>query len=382
MLERGGRAPMDVARELVERDDEREARARQRFPLRQTTFARFLDYRRKSSCDEPVRLAARAEPESHALHRSFRIGQRVGEPEIENVFRRQRWLSGLRARLLTRLQVGAIRGPRSARAAFDAALHRAAFDDPAVFGVSGDETDLLAAQPPLGDRDLLAARRERPGERLEFLLERQLPLRQAPRVLRPWRARYKGAPCTSFRTRRRTGRSRPLPSRRCRSRSTTMRVPGFKSRNFGVSLSRFSGSRNSASTSPGRCRLRTCRPGRTALCRRRLPSLRPLRQLDHVRVVLDAERPRAALGGSDDVAAVARAEIDDEVLRRHFRHVEHLLDQRRSGVGTHTTSLPSWPTVGSKGLSAACAPRLRQRRRKKRRARIEKRAIPSRLFSR
>jgi hypothetical protein len=43
------------------------------------------------------------------------------------------------------------------------------------------------------------------------------------------------------------------------------------------------------------------------------------RQFDHVRIVLDAERFGAALGGGDDGAAVARAEVDDRVLRRHFR---------------------------------------------------------------
>src|SRR2546421_9411824 len=49
-------------------------------------------------------------------------------------------------------------------------------------------------------------------------------------------------------------------------------------------------------------------------------------ELDHVRVVLDAHRPRAALRRGDHGAPVARAEVDDEVLRRHARHVEHLVD--------------------------------------------------------
>src|SRR5919204_914741 len=53
-----------------------------------------------------------------------------------------------------------------------------------------------------------------------------------------------------------------------------------------------------------------------------------LRELDHVRVVLDAERARAALRRRDHRAAVARAEIDDIVLWRDARHVEHLVDHR------------------------------------------------------
>ena len=39
-------------------------------------------------------------------------------------------------------------------------------------------------------------------------------------------------------------------------------------------------------------------------------------------------RARAALRRGDHRAAVAGAEIDHVVLRRHFRHVEHLVDER------------------------------------------------------
>jgi hypothetical protein len=53
-----------------------------------------------------------------------------------------------------------------------------------------------------------------------------------------------------------------------------------------------------------------------------------LRELDHVRVVFDAHRARAALRRGDDGAAVARAEVHVEVLRRELRHVEHLVHQR------------------------------------------------------
>ena len=76
------------------------------------------------------------------------------------------------------------------------------------------------------------------------------------------------------------------------------------------------------------------------------------RQLDHLRIELDAEPVGAALRGGDDVAAVARPQIHHEVLRRDFGHVEHLLDDH--GRGRHqSTSLPDWPTVGSKGFCSA-----------------------------
>ena len=52
-----------------------------------------------------------------------------------------------------------------------------------------------------------------------------------------------------------------------------------------------------------------------------------LRQRHHVRVVLDAVRPGATLGRGDDRAAVTRPEIDDVVLWRDFRHVEHLVHE-------------------------------------------------------
>jgi hypothetical protein len=56
--------------------------------------------------------------------------------------------------------------------------------------------------------------------------------------------------------------------------------------------------------------------GRGALC-----------QFDHVRVVFNAQGTGAALRGGDDRAAVARTEVDEEVLRRELRHVEHLVDE-------------------------------------------------------
>ena len=43
------------------------------------------------------------------------------------------------------------------------------------------------------------------------------------------------------------------------------------------------------------------------------------------------QRLHAALGGGDHGAAVAGAEIDQDVGRRHLRHVEHAVDQRLRG---------------------------------------------------
>jgi hypothetical protein len=51
------------------------------------------------------------------------------------------------------------------------------------------------------------------------------------------------------------------------------------------------------------------------------------RQLDHVLVPFDAHAARAALGGSDDVAAIAGAKVHHEILGGHLRHIEHLLHQ-------------------------------------------------------
>src|SRR6267142_1913532 len=36
----------------------------------------------------------------------------------------------------------------------------------------------------------------------------------------------------------------------------------------------------------------------------------------------------AAFGSGDDRAPVARAQVDHVIARRHFRHVEHFVDQR------------------------------------------------------
>ncbi len=53
-----------------------------------------------------------------------------------------------------------------------------------------------------------------------------------------------------------------------------------------------------------------------------------LRQLDHVRVVFDANGRGAALGGRDDRAAVARSEIHQELAGLDLGEVQHLVDER------------------------------------------------------
>ena len=46
-----------------------------------------------------------------------------------------------------------------------------------------------------------------------------------------------------------------------------------------------------------------------------------------IRIEIDAEAARAELlGGRDDEAPVARAEIDEEIIRAHLRHLQHLVD--------------------------------------------------------
>ena len=60
-----------------------------------------------------------------------------------------------------------------------------------------------------------------------------------------------------------------------------------------------------------------------------------------------AVAPRAR--GGDDRAPVAGPEVDHVVLCGDVGHVEHLLARACLPVGTQTTSLPCWPTVGSNG---------------------------------
>ena len=108
----------------------------------------------------------------------------------------------------------------------------------------------------------------------------------------------------------------------------TILVPGFSERNFGASLSRLLGQEKQREHG----RLRDVGLEHVAFDERRAVRdagfLRPApRQRHHIGVVLDADRPRAALGSGNHVAAIARPEIHDDVLWRDLRHVEHLFDQ-------------------------------------------------------
>ena len=107
-----------------------------------------------------------------------------------------------------------------------------------------------------------------------------------------------------------------------------MRVPGFRSRIFGRSFRLIDGSRNIVMTSAFE-RSVSKRSAFTNVARSVDAGfgLRVLlRQLDHVGVVLDAHRARAALGGGDHRAAVARSEVHHDVGLGDLGHVEHLVD--------------------------------------------------------
>ena len=117
----------------------------------------------------------------------------------------------------------------------------------------------------------------------------------------------------------------------------TTRVPGVMARIAGRSFMLIWGSRNMVITCAfeksvsNRIGLREHRSVGDALGRGVAPG-----QLDHVGVVFDALGPKAALGGRDDRAAVAGSEINQKVLGRHLRQVEHRVDKRlRSGHPDH-----------------------------------------------
>ena len=108
-----------------------------------------------------------------------------------------------------------------------------------------------------------------------------------------------------------------------------MRVPGFMSRIFGRSFRLIEGSRNIVI----HARLREVGLEEIGLHERRLVGDArrlgvALGQRHHVGVILDPHRAGAALGGRDDGTAVARAQVDHEVLGCDLGHVEHLVDQR------------------------------------------------------
>ena len=108
-----------------------------------------------------------------------------------------------------------------------------------------------------------------------------------------------------------------------------MRVPGFRSRIFGRSFMLMSGSRNIVMT----VAFEKSVSKRSAFMNVALsvtPSLAAF-FFDSSTMSGLYSMPiarRAALGGGDHRAAVARAEVHQEVLRRDLGHVEHLVDQR------------------------------------------------------
>ena len=110
----------------------------------------------------------------------------------------------------------------------------------------------------------------------------------------------------------------------------TTRVPGFRSRIFGRSRRLMSGSRNRVITvalEMSACEQVALDEGRK-LGRRRPPWRYPAPDSTMFGLNSTPSRGHAALGGSDDRAAVAGAEVHQEVARHDLGHVEHAVDQR------------------------------------------------------
>ena len=108
-----------------------------------------------------------------------------------------------------------------------------------------------------------------------------------------------------------------------------MRVPGLRSRIFGRSFRLMLRQRNIVITERlGEIAFEQIVFGERRLVADTLLGGVALRQLDHVRIVLDAMGARAAFGGRDDRAAVARAEIDHVIARRDFAPCRASFDQR------------------------------------------------------
>ena len=120
----------------------------------------------------------------------------------------------------------------------------------------------------------------------------------------------------------------------------TMRVPGFRSSSFCRRRFRLSGSRKSAMTVAFEMSASNMSPW-TNIALSATPAFAAFSFEYWTRSGLNSTPSalRAALGRGDDVAAIAGPEVDDEIARRHGRHVEHLLDHL-FGVGTQTTSFP------------------------------------------
>src|SRR6185503_13342063 len=204
-------------------------------------------------------------------------------------------------------------------------------DAAAVVLAAGLERDLFAAHAAVGDRERLAFGAERAGEHLEFLLERELALRQLVRAgdLGGHDPEQRGAPrlvAVAVAAGAEVGGLVGLPFAHGEGVGDDARA-GLQVEDLRPQLE--VDVRQQEHGDHGGL-------GEVGLEQVRLHELRALgdaffrgvalRQLDHVGVVLDAEGARAALRRGDHGAAVARAEVHDEVVLRHLGHVEHLVD--------------------------------------------------------
>src|SRR5262249_12893725 len=134
----------------------------------------------------------------------------------------------------------------------------------------------------------------------------------------------------------------------------TMREPGLSSRNFGASLLRFSVNRKSASTVA--CEISASyMPPCTNSAFSDTPSFAAFRcaslTMSSLYSTPSARAPRLA-------AAITLRPSPEPRSMTKSRGVTAAMSSIFStsawGVGTQTTSLPAWPTIGSKGFSAAC----------------------------
>ena len=222
-------------------------------------------------------------------------------------------------------------------AAFDAALDRIAVDAAAVLGAAGGETDLIAAQPAVCNRRGIAAGLERAGEHLESLLERELALRQLPRAfdLRRHDPQVGGAVIAAAAgfVDRDGFVVLPFPHR---ERIRHDARAGFEVEDFRAQLE--IDVRQQKHRDDGR--LAEIGFEQVGLQKIRLAGHARLlgvafRQLDHVGVVFDPGRARAAFGRGDHGAAVAGTQVHHIIVRGDFGGVEHFVDQRLRGRNPH-----------------------------------------------
>src|SRR3954467_9833830 len=132
-----------------------------------------------------------------------------------------------------------------------------------------------------------------------------------------------------------------------------MRVPGGSSRNFGVSLRRLAGRRKSASTVALEKSASNMSP-RTNFARSPTPAAAALRcasaTISGSYSTPMARAPRFA------AAITRRPSPEPRSTTKSFAVTlarSSMVSIRLDGVGTHTTSLPAWPSIGSNGLGCA-----------------------------